>query len=76
MSREEALKILETPPLNEEESEELYKEVAKRLEISKEELQKFYNLPRCTEKFKNQNGIYNFGIKLFELLGIEKRIRK
>ena len=76
MTRDEALKILEQPPLTEKESKELFKEVAKRLEISEDELTEFYNLPKCTVKFKNQNKLYNFGIRLFEVLGIEKRIRK
>ena len=37
MTRKEALKILEQPPLTEEEGKKLFQEVAKRLEISEEE---------------------------------------
>ena len=76
MTREEALKILEQPPVTEEEGQAMFKEVAKRLEISEEELQKFFEMPKCTEKFKSQEKLYNFGIRLYESLGIEKRIRK
>lgn len=76
MTREEALKILEQSPITEEEGKEMFKEVAKRLEISEEELQKFFEMPKCTEKFKSQEKLYNFGIRLYEWLGIEKRIRK
>lgn len=76
MTREEALKILEQPPITEEEGLAMFKEVAKRLEISEEELQKFFEMPKCTEKFKSQEKLYNFGIRLYEWLGIEKRIRK
>lgn len=76
MTREEALKILEQPPITEEEGKEMFKEVAKRLEISEDELQKFFEMPKCTEKFKSQEKLYNFGIRLYEWLGIEKRIRK
>ena len=76
MTREDALEILSQPPLSKEESEELYKEVAKRLEISEEELSKYHQMPKCTTKFKNQTWLYNFGIKLYEKLGIERRIRK
>lgn len=76
MTREEALKILEQPPITEEEGQAMFKEVAKRLEISEEELQKFFEMPKCTEKFKSQEKLYNFGIRLYEWLGIEKRIRK
>lgn len=76
MTRDEALKILEQPPITEEEGKAMFKEVAKRLEISEEELQKYFDMPKCTEKFKSQEKLYNFGIKLYEWLGIEKRIRK
>lgn len=76
MTREEALKILEQPPVTEEEGQAMFKEVAKRLEISEEELQKYFEMPKCTEKFKSQEKLYNFGIRLYEWLGIEKRIRK
>lgn len=76
MTRDEALKILEQPPLTEEESKELFFEVAKRLEISEEELMKFHEMPECTDKFKSQEKLYNFGIRLYEKLGLEKRIRK
>ena len=76
MSRDEALSALEQPPLSDEESKKLFKMVADKLGIDESELQKYYELPRCTEKFKNQNKLYNFGIRLFEILGIEKRVRK
>lgn len=76
MNRDEALKILDEPPLSEEESKELFSEVARRLEISEEELQSFHDMPKCTEKFKSQEKLYNMGIRLYEILGLEKRIRK
>lgn len=76
MTRDEALKILEQPPLSEEESEELFFEVSRRLGISEDELMKFHNMPECTERFKSQEKFYNLGIKIYEKLGLEKRIRK
>lgn len=76
MTREEALKILENPPLSEEESKKLFTAVAKKLNISEEELMKYHEMPECKEKFKSQKGLYQFGIKLFEKLGLEKRIRE
>ena len=76
MTRDEALKILDQPPVTEEEGQAMFKEVAKRLEISEDELRKFMELPPCTEKFKTNRELYNFGIRLYEILGIEKRIRK
>lgn len=76
MTRDEALKILEQPPLTEEESHELFVEVARRLEISEDELMTFHDMPECTEHFRSQEFIYNLGIRLYELLGLEKRIRR
>ncbi len=76
MARDEALRVLEEPPLTEEESKELLREVAERLEISEDELRKLHDMPECTEHFKSQAWIYEKGIRLYELLGLEKRIRK
>lgn len=76
MSREEALKILEEPPLSESESKELFVEIAKKLEISEEELMNLHKMPECTDKFKNQTWFYNMGIRVYEMIGLEKRIRK
>lgn len=76
MTREEALGILKQPPINESESKELFSEVASRLGVSEEELRKYHELPECKEKFKSQKWFYNLGIKLFEIIGVEKRIRK
>ncbi len=76
MAREEALKILEEPPVSEEEGMEMFKEVARRLEITEDELWRFYELPKCREHFKSQEKLYNMGIRLYEFLGLEKRIRK
>ncbi len=76
MSRDEALKILEKPPVSEEEAKAMFSEVAEKLGISEEELMKYHELPECTEKFKSQEKLYSFGIKLYEKLGLEMRIRK
>lgn len=75
-TREEALEILSKPPVTEDEGKALFTEVAKRLEISEEELMVLHDMPECTDKFKSQEKIYALGIKLYEILGIEKRIRK
>lgn len=76
MEREEALRVLEQPPLSEDESKEMFSEVARRLRISEEELWGLHEMPECTEEFRSQERLYEFGIRLYEKLGIEKRIRK
>lgn len=76
MTREKALEILDQPPLSVNESEELFNEVALKLGISNEELMDYFMLPECKTKFRNQTAFYNAGIKLYEKLGLERRIRK
>ncbi len=76
ITRDEALDVLNKPPLSNEEARSLFSEVAKKLEISEEELKKYHDMPECTEQFRSQAFLYNIGIRLYELLGIEKRIRK
>lgn len=76
MTREDALEILKNPPLTEEESKELFTQVAQKLKISEEELMSFHKLPKEYIKYKSNKWIRNIGIKLFTMLGLEKRIRR
>lgn len=76
MEREEALRILEQPALSEEESKKLFSKVARKLEINEDELMSYHEMPECSEKYKSQEKLFRIGIKIYEKLGIEKRIRK
>lgn len=76
MSRDEALEILKQPPVTDEEAMSMFKEVADRLNITEDELWELYRLPKCNIKFKSHTKMYNFGIRLYEFLKLEKRIRK
>ncbi|MBR5438681.1 MAG: N-acetyl sugar amidotransferase [Clostridia bacterium] len=76
MTREEALKILEQPPLTEEESKQLFSMVAEKLQISEEELMQYHDQPKVYKKYKNKSWAFDIGIKIFTLLGLDKRIRK
>lgn len=76
MTREEALEILKNTPLSEEESRELFKQVAEKLKISEEELMKYHDMEMPNIKYKSQEWLYTLGIKFFTWLRIEKRIRK
>ena len=76
ISRNEALRILEKPPISETEEKELIQEVMTKLRISEKELRGFLEMPECKENFKSQTRMYNMGIKLYEKIGLEKRIRK
>lgn len=76
MTRDEALKILSEPPLSEEESRKLFKQVAEKLEISEAELMELHDMPKIPRKYKNQEWLFNLGIKLFTMLGTERVIRR
>lgn len=76
MTREEALEILSHPSLTEEESKELFTEVAKRLQISEEELMSYYKLPKVYKKYRNNNWAFTMGIKIYTVLGLDRRIRQ
>ena len=76
MTRDEALSILENPPLSEEEARELFKAVAQKLKISEEELMGYHDMPHVIRKYKSNQWAYNIGIKLYTILGLDRRIRK
>ncbi|WP_288217799.1 N-acetyl sugar amidotransferase [uncultured Fusobacterium sp.] len=76
LKREEALEILKNPPLSEEESKELFIQVAEKLKISEQELMSYYNLPKKYLNYKNNEWAFKLGIKLYTILGLDKRIRQ
>lgn len=77
MTRDEALKILEQPSVSDEEGMKMFKEVAKRLEVSEDEMWSWFYLPKeNTIKYKNDSWMFSIGVKLYQFLGIDKRIRK
>lgn len=76
MTREEALEILAKPSLSEEESKELFAIVANKLQISEEELMSYHSLPKKYIKYRNNNWAFQLGIKLYTILGLDKRIRQ
>ena len=76
MSRDEALEILNKPPLTDEESEDLFRQVATKLKISQEELMSYFELPKEFIKYRNNNWAFNLGIKIYTILGLDKRIRQ
>lgn len=76
MTREEALEILSKPPLTEEEATDLFKQVAEKLQISEEELMSYHKLPKKYIKYRNNSWAFTIGIKLYTMLGLDKRIRQ
>ena len=76
ITREEALKELEQPPMTEEEGKKMFKDVAKKLEISEKELQSYMEMPFVPRKYKNSDWAYKLGIWLYTKLGLDYRIRQ
>ncbi len=76
MTRDEALEVLKTPPLTEEESKELFTQVAQKLQISEVELMAYHDLPKIYKKYRSNQWMFDIGIKLYNFLGLEKRIRQ
>lgn len=76
MSRDEALEILKTPPLTEKESKELFSQVAEKLQITEDELMSYFNLPKVYRKYRSNEWMFKIGIKLYTILGLDKRIRQ
>ena len=76
MTREEALEELQKPPITEDEAMKLFKSVANKLNITEEELWELHRLPKVYRRYRNNAWAYKIGIKLYNLLGLEKRIRK
>ncbi len=76
ISRDTALAELEKPPLTEEESQALFKQVANKLQITEDELMGYHRLPQKYIKYRNNTWAFKLGIKLYTILGLDKRIRK
>lgn len=77
MTREEALEKLKTPPLSKEEGEELFNLVAAKLEISTDELRKYFELPlKSYQDYENSEKLFIVGAKILRLIGVDKLIRK
>lgn len=76
ITRDEALKELEQPPMTEEEGQKMFKDVARKLEISEEELQGYMDMPFMPRKYKNSEWAFKIGIWLYTKLGLDRRIRQ
>ena len=73
MTREEALKELETAPYDKENIIHEFEYVANKLNISTSELRNYFNMPLKTYgDYKNQENLYNLGAQVLKSLKIEK----
>ena len=77
MTREEALEKLKTPAISDEDAKHDFEYIATKLDISVEELQKYFDQPNKTYKdYKNQQSLFDFGAKVLKYIGVERSIKR
>ena len=73
MSRNEAIDRLKEKPYNDEDIHHDYEYIANKLEISVDELDKYFRSPLKSYKdYKNQEFVYEIGSRVMRFLGKEK----
>lgn len=74
MTREAALQRIASPEMDEHFLSEEFEYVAHKLDLSVEQLQAFYELPKKTYKdYKNKRWLIGIGATILRKLGLEKR---
>lgn len=77
MTREEALEKLKTPAISDEDAKQDFEYVATKLDISVEELQRYFDQPNKSYKdYPNQEAMFNLGAKVLKFLGVERTIKR
>ena len=77
MNREEALEKLKKPAYDPTTIEEEFNEIAAKLEISSDELKRYFNLPKKFYwDYKNNQGVFNLGAKILKAIGVERSIKR
>lgn len=75
MTREEALLRVSKPEIDEQAMLQDFEYVAKKLDLTLEEFQKLFEGENKTYRdYKNSMSMINLGVKIMQLLGIEKRV--
>ncbi len=77
MTREEALEKLKAPAISDEDAKHDFEYIATKLDISVEELQKYFDQPNKTYKdYKNQQSLFDLGAKVLKYIGVERSIKR
>ena len=77
MNREEALEKLKSPAIPEDEAKHDFEYIATKLDISVDELQKYFDQPNKSYKdYKNQQSLFDFGAKVLKAIGVERSIKR
>lgn len=77
MERKDAIKLLEKPSYDLDTIDEEFSYVAKKLNISVDQLWSYHSMPKRTYKdFRNQEVIFDMGAKMLRKIGIERSIKR
>lgn len=77
MTRSDALQKLKTPAYDPETIEHEFDFIARKLEISSEELRRYFTMPRKTyHDYKNQDQVFKLGARVLQLIGAEKAVKR
>jgi N-acetyl sugar amidotransferase len=77
IARDEALEILKTPAISDEDAKHDFEYVATKLGISVGELQSYFEQPNKTHRdYKNQESMFSMGAKILRWIGIERSIKR
>lgn len=77
MTRDEALFNLNTPAIPDEEALHEFEYVANKLDIPVDELRKYFDQPNKSHRdYNNTEQLFDFGAKVFKLLGLERSIKR
>lgn len=77
MTREEALKKLETPAYDPDTIQDEFDYIAAKLEISSDQLRHYFTMPKKFYwDYKNQERLFNFGAKVLKAIGVERSIKR
>jgi len=77
MTRQQAVQLLEKASFDEEKIEDEFSYIAKKLNITVEQLWQYHSMPKKTYKdFRNQEAIFNLGAKTLKMLGVELSIKR
>ena len=77
MTRDEALRRLATPALDDQEGRREFEYVASKLGISTAELQAYFDAPKRTHRdYRNREWLFVLGAKAMKWLGLEGSIKR
>ena len=77
MTRDEAIEKLKTPSYEINKIDEEFNYVAKKLNISSDELNSYFKMPKKFYwDYKNQRRMFNLGAKVLQKIGLEKAVKR